>query len=164
MNFPFLKNIILFPLLFIAIHSTAQSNITFDAGQVFSTFKFTDAQGEQEKGFSNNISGCFSLGYYEEESGSKKMAYDLYKKSCDGKYYVACYNLGYLAMKEGKDELARKYLKLACDMKLADGCNNLGNLEAKYKKMVMAISYYKKSCDLGDQMGCLSLKMANGKK
>lgn len=70
MNFPFLKNIILFPLLFIAIYSAAQSNVTFDAGQVFSTFKFTDAQGEQEKGFSNNIAGCFSLGYqYVQNNG-----------------------------------------------------------------------------------------------
>lgn len=70
MNFPFLKNIILFPLLFIALHSTAQSNVTFDAGQVFSTFKFTDAQGEPEKDFSNNIAGCFSIGYqYVQNNG-----------------------------------------------------------------------------------------------
>jgi len=41
----------------------AQSNITFDGGQTFSTYKFTDDQGNAVKGFSNNITGCFSLGY-----------------------------------------------------------------------------------------------------
>lgn len=40
----------------------AQSTITFDAGQVFSTYKYTDSQGEI-KDFSKNISGCFSVGY-----------------------------------------------------------------------------------------------------
>ena len=70
MKLHYLKSILLFPILFFVIHSTAQSNLTFDAGQVFSTFKYTDAQGEQEKGFSNNISGCFSLGYrYEHFNG-----------------------------------------------------------------------------------------------
>ncbi|MES2287855.1 MAG: outer membrane beta-barrel protein [Bacteroidota bacterium] len=63
MKLHYLRSILLFPILFFVIHSSAQSNVTFDAGQVFSTFKYTDAQGEEEKDFSNNISGCFSLGY-----------------------------------------------------------------------------------------------------
>ena len=47
----------------------AQSTITFDAGQLFSTYKYTDSQGEI-KDFSQNISGCFSLGYhYTTSSG-----------------------------------------------------------------------------------------------
>lgn len=70
MKLHYLKSLLLFPILFFVIHSAAQSNATFDAGQVFSTFKFTDAQGIQEKNFSNNISGCFSLGYqYEHYNG-----------------------------------------------------------------------------------------------
>lgn len=63
MKLHFLRSILLFPILFFVIQSTAQSNVTFDAGQVFSTFKFTDTLGVQEKDLSNNISGCFSLGY-----------------------------------------------------------------------------------------------------
>ena len=70
MNISLLKNIILFPVLFITIHSSSQSNVTFDAGQMFSTFKFIDAQGNQEKNLTNNITGCFSLGYqYEQNNG-----------------------------------------------------------------------------------------------
>lgn len=42
--------------------SNAQSTVTFDAGQLFSTFKYTDSQGEIND-FANNISGCFSVGY-----------------------------------------------------------------------------------------------------
>lgn len=39
-----------------------QSAITFDVGEVFSTFKFIDDQGNKTN-FTNNITGCFSLGY-----------------------------------------------------------------------------------------------------
>ena len=39
-----------------------QSAITFDVGEVFSTFKFIDNQGNKTN-FTNNITGCFSLGY-----------------------------------------------------------------------------------------------------
>ncbi|MDP1746869.1 MAG: outer membrane beta-barrel protein [Bacteroidota bacterium] len=70
MKLHFLKFTLLFLVLFFASPANAQSNATFDAGQVFSTFKFTDANGVQEKNFSNNISGCFSLGYqYEHFNG-----------------------------------------------------------------------------------------------
>lgn len=40
----------------------AQSTLTLDAGEVFSTYKYTDSQG-QEKNFSNNITNSFNLGY-----------------------------------------------------------------------------------------------------
>lgn len=70
MNISLLKNIILFLVLFIAIPSSSQSNVTFDAGQMFSTFKFVDAQGNQEKDLTSNITGCFSLGYqYVQNNG-----------------------------------------------------------------------------------------------
>ena len=70
MKLQFLKFTLLFTVLFFAAPANAQSNATFDAGQVFSSFKYTDAQGVQEKGFSNNISGCFSLGYqYVQNNG-----------------------------------------------------------------------------------------------
>ena len=42
--------------------AVAQSAITFDAGQNFSTYKYTDSQGEI-KDFTSGITGCFSLGY-----------------------------------------------------------------------------------------------------
>ncbi len=70
MNKQLLKFIILSLVLFLNKYSAAQSNITFDAGQVFSTFKFIDSQGIQEKNFTNNITGCFSLGYqYKANNG-----------------------------------------------------------------------------------------------
>jgi hypothetical protein len=42
--------------------SKAQSTVTFDAGQTFSKFKYSDSQGAITD-FTNNISGCFSVGY-----------------------------------------------------------------------------------------------------
>lgn len=42
--------------------SNAQSTVTFDAGQTFSKFKYSDSQGAISD-FTNNISGCFSIGY-----------------------------------------------------------------------------------------------------
>lgn len=48
----------------------AQSIVTFDAGQVFSTYKYTDSQGNTEKNLTNNIAGCFSIGYhYKVQNG-----------------------------------------------------------------------------------------------
>lgn len=41
----------------------AQSNITFDAGQVFSTYKFIDDKGIKLTSLSSAINGCFGLGY-----------------------------------------------------------------------------------------------------
>ncbi len=51
-------------IAFIALFKPAfaQSNVTFDAGQVFSTYKYSDSLGD-EKSFSRNITGCFSIGY-----------------------------------------------------------------------------------------------------
>ncbi len=70
MHIQFWKLILLFPILLFATHLKAQSNVTFDAGQVFSTFKFIDTQGNQEKDLSSNIAGCFSIGYqYVQSNG-----------------------------------------------------------------------------------------------
>lgn len=54
--------ILLIALLLFSFASTAQSTVTFDAGQTFSTFKYSDSQGSIND-FTNNIAGCFSLGY-----------------------------------------------------------------------------------------------------
>jgi hypothetical protein len=43
--------------------SKGQSTMVFDAGQMFSTYYYKDAQGVI-KDFSNNITGCYSLGYH----------------------------------------------------------------------------------------------------
>lgn len=70
MNIRFLKFIIFSLSLFFVNRSAAQSSITFDAGEVFSTFKFTDDQGNKEKNLTHTISGSFSLGYkYELTNG-----------------------------------------------------------------------------------------------
>jgi hypothetical protein len=48
----------------------AQSNVTIDASQVVSTFKFTDSTGTQDKSYSPVYSGAYSLGYrYASEGG-----------------------------------------------------------------------------------------------
>ncbi|MBN4051186.1 outer membrane beta-barrel protein [bacterium AH-315-M05] len=50
--------------------SIAQSSMTIDASQVFSNFKFTDSEGNQDKSYSGNYSGAYSLGYrYASEGG-----------------------------------------------------------------------------------------------
>lgn len=70
MNIQILKFIILLSILFFARYSIAQSNVSFDAGQVFSTYRFIDTLGNIEKEFTNNITGCFSLGYqYSPDNG-----------------------------------------------------------------------------------------------
>ncbi len=63
MNVRFLKFILLSVSMLLLKYASAQSIITFDAGQVFSTYKFLDNQGVEEKNFTNNIGGCFNLGY-----------------------------------------------------------------------------------------------------
>ncbi len=51
-------------------NAMAQSSITIDASQVFSTFKFLDSQGNQDKNYSGIYSGAYSLGYrYTGEKG-----------------------------------------------------------------------------------------------
>lgn len=44
-------------------NSIEQPTLTFDAGQVFSTFKFIDSQGNKPKEFTHNRGFGFSLGY-----------------------------------------------------------------------------------------------------
>ena len=49
----------------------AQSNITIDASQTLTSFKFLDDQGNQDKGYSGVYSGAYSLGYrYTGKKGS----------------------------------------------------------------------------------------------
>jgi len=70
MNIQILKFFFFLSFLFFSKPSNSQSSITFDAGQVFSTFNYTDTKGNRENDFSNNISGCFSLGYhYAQNNG-----------------------------------------------------------------------------------------------
>jgi len=50
--------------------SIAQSSMAIDASQVLSNFKFTDSEGNQDKSYSGNYSGAYSLGYrYASEGG-----------------------------------------------------------------------------------------------
>lgn len=41
----------------------AQSSITVDASQVYSTFQFTDSQGNKDKSYSGIYSGAYSIGF-----------------------------------------------------------------------------------------------------
>lgn len=61
------NNIKIFPVLvlyFICSFATAQTQptVTFDAGQTFSTYKYTDSAGSITD-FTNNITGSYNLGY-----------------------------------------------------------------------------------------------------
>jgi hypothetical protein len=61
--------IILIINVFVTKHLAAQSALNIDAGEVFSTFKYSDSNGS-EKNFTSNITSCFSLGYqYTANSG-----------------------------------------------------------------------------------------------
>ncbi len=52
-----------------ATYLMAQSAVNIEAGEVFSTYKYSDSQGS-EKNFNSNITSCFSLGYqYASNSG-----------------------------------------------------------------------------------------------
>ena len=92
-------------------YSNAQSIITFDAGQVVSTYKFTDEQG-QEKGFSSNITGCFSIGYQKlspnglflrtnvgMRKGGASLIYNEVKADWNVQYADASVGVGYMATK-----------------------------------------------------------------
>ncbi len=68
MNLQILKFILFITFLFSIKHSIAQSNVTFDAGQVFSTYKFIDTLGNKENDFTNNIGGRFSIGYQHAQN------------------------------------------------------------------------------------------------
>ncbi len=61
---------LLAPLLMVE-HTIAQSSITFDAGQLFSKYKFIDSQGnDRSKDYSYNLSGTYNLGYqFAAQSG-----------------------------------------------------------------------------------------------
>lgn len=70
MNIQFFKSIIIVLFFFFLPFgerwggfSYAQSSVSFDAGQAFTTYKFVSSQGTNENDFTKNISGCFSLGY-----------------------------------------------------------------------------------------------------
>lgn len=58
----FLKSIPLFFALFFVKHSTAQKSMTFDAGQMFSTFKFVDSTGTKGNNYSND-GGAFAYNF-----------------------------------------------------------------------------------------------------
>lgn len=50
--------------------ATAQSNLNFEATQVFSTFKFSSNILDQDKTYSHSISGAYNIGYlYNDTSG-----------------------------------------------------------------------------------------------
>ncbi len=70
MNIQLLKSSIIFFFFFSLFlgegwegTSYAQSSVSFDAGQAFTTYKFVSSQGTNETDLTRNISGCFSLGF-----------------------------------------------------------------------------------------------------
>ncbi len=88
MNIQFVKFIIFLSVLFFVKRTIAQSSVTFDVGQVFSTYLFTDDKGNSEKDFTNNITGCFSLGYqYKVHNGLFIRTNLGMRKASDSKIY-----------------------------------------------------------------------------
>lgn len=57
-------------LLLITTSMMAQSSITLEATQVYSTFKFTDSNSNQDKSYSGIYTGAYGLGYrFASEKG-----------------------------------------------------------------------------------------------
>ena len=85
--------------------------VSFDAGQVFSTFKFIDSQGKK-KIFTNNITGCYSLGlqyaykngifipiYLGMNKAGASMIYNGMKVNWNIQYVNADIGIGYMTNK-----------------------------------------------------------------
>lgn len=52
------------------ISAKAQSSLTLDASQLYTTFTFQDSQGNKDTSYSGNFAGAYSIGYrYVHESG-----------------------------------------------------------------------------------------------
>jgi len=65
-NYIFKSKILLLSIGFILIDKAslkAQSNITIDASQMLTNFKFTDDQGAKDKSYTGSYSGAYSIGY-----------------------------------------------------------------------------------------------------
>lgn len=89
-------------------HIRAQSTVAFDAGQMFSTYKYTDSLGEI-KDFTKNITGCYSLSYhyinpnglfirtgFGMRKGGASYEYDGVKIDWNTQYADASLGLGYM--------------------------------------------------------------------
>lgn len=50
--------------------ANAQTGITVEASQMFTNFKFTDSEGNQDKEYTSNLSGAYHVGYrYDLDNG-----------------------------------------------------------------------------------------------
>ena len=113
MNSKILKTIFLLTPLLIAECSVAQSSLTFDAGQLFSKYKFISSDGTNlSKDYSYNISGNYNLGYqfatksglfFRAGLGMKKMGaslvYDELNYNWSSQYLSVNIGVGYILNK-----------------------------------------------------------------
>lgn len=65
------STILWFSLVFMIIKTSvmAQSSFTLDASQMLTNFKFIDSMGVQDKSYSGNYSGAYSIGYRYSSAG-----------------------------------------------------------------------------------------------
>ena len=75
----------------------SQSNITFDAGQMFSTFRFIDSKGNKGLDYTHNLTGTYSVGYqyitnkalfYRANIGLRKAGASLVKNSINYNWII----------------------------------------------------------------------------
>lgn len=132
--------------ILIATSMTAQSGITIDASQVFSTFKFKDSQGNQVKDYSHKIGSSFNVGYisrynsgllFRASIGTSKagatMMYDSTNYSWDLQYIGLKAGIGYIFNKDGR---LKPYLTVSPYFSyLMEGSQSLNNQNLDIIKM-----------------------------
>ena len=95
------KTIILFiPLVFFVANLFGQQSLSFEAGQVFSKFRFVDNKGGQTKDFEYQAGGCYNLhyNYITQEGIFVRLGVGMRKSGATTKYgkVPVSWNLNYL--------------------------------------------------------------------
>lgn len=96
-------------IFFVSVSAEAQSNITIDASQNITNFKFTNSEGERDESYTANYSGSYNLGYrYNTDfglfagikvgmrSGGASLIYDDANYSWDLQYLNSQLDIGYM--------------------------------------------------------------------
>ena len=118
---------------------------------------------------------CFELANLYENSVEKeerKLAKEIYEKSCSLKNAQACMKLGILYT-QGKT-IAQDYKKAveffnnACEFGLADGCVKLADIYEKgfivKQNLLKTKEFHEKACELGEKSSCLKFEEMNSIK
>ena len=118
---------------------------------------------------------CFELANLYENSSAKeerRLAMEIYEKSCSLKNAKACMKLGVLYT-QGKT-IAQDYKKAveffnnSCKFGLADGCVELADIYEKgfivKQNLLKTKEFHEKACELGEKTSCLRFEKLNGMK